>query len=153
MSNTNDLSNRTLTLERTFDAPLALVWEAWTKPKHITHWWGPKGMPVKIAQHDFRVGGHWKYIMPFPDGSEFIGEGTYSEIVEFKKTVTSADFKPMTEGVEMTMLFEELGDKTKFTFKVLHKTEEYKLQQEKMGFYNGWGTVFEGLNSYLIKKQ
>ncbi len=151
MNNSNDTEKRTLTLERTFNAPIELVWEAWTKPEHIAHWWGPRGMPVNIIEHNFKVGGHWKYSMPMPNGNEFISEGIYSEIIEHSKIVTAADFKPMTEGVQMTMLFEEDGDKTKFIFKVLHQTEEYKLQQEKMGFYNGWGSVFEGLNDYLVK--
>ena len=42
MSNMNDAKNRTLTLKRTFDAPVKLVWEAWTQPEHIINWWAPK---------------------------------------------------------------------------------------------------------------
>ena len=56
---------------------------------------------------------------------------------------------PMTEGVEIQALFEENGDKTNFTFNCVHPTEEYCKQQEKMGFYNGWGSVFDRLNEYL----
>ena len=149
MSKVNDASNRTLTLERTFNAPIKLVWEAWTQPEHIAHWWGPKGMESKVIEHDFRVGGKWKYAMEMPDGNEFISEGVYSVIVELEKIFSSASFKPMTEGVEIQALFEENGDKTNFTFNCVHPTEEYCKQQEKMGFYNGWGSVFEGLNEYL----
>lgn len=149
MSETNEMNNRTLTLKRTFSAPIKLVWEAWTQPEHIALWWGPKGMEVKVIEHDFRVGGKWKYTMKMPDGNEFITEGVYSEIVELEKIISSADFKPMTEGVEIQALFEENGDKTKFTFNVVHPTEEYCKQQEKMGFYNGWGSVFDGLETYL----
>ncbi len=149
MSETNEMNNRTLTLKRTFDAPFKLVWEAWTQPEHIALWWGPKGMEVKVVEHDFRVGGIWKYTMKMPDGNEFITEGVYSEIVELEKIISSADFKPMTEGVEIQALFEENGDKTNFTFNVVHATEEYCKQQEKMGFYNGWGSVFDGLETYL----
>ena len=152
MSKTNDASNRTLTLERTFNAPIKLVWEAWTQPEHIAMWWGPKGMDTKVIEHDCRVGGKWKYIMVMPDGKEFIADGEYSEIVALKKIVTSANFKPMTEGVEMYALFEENGDKTHFTFNVVHPTEEYCKQQEQMGFYNGWGSVFNRLDEYLQKE-
>lgn len=141
--------NCTLTLERVFDAPVKLVWEAWTQPEHISQWWGPKGMKTKINKHDFTVGGEWEYIMTMPDGNDFIGNGIYSEIVEEKKIVTSANFKPMTEGVEMHMLFESEGEKTKFTFHVVHETEEYCKQQEKMGFYNGWGSTFDRLLDYV----
>jgi uncharacterized protein YndB with AHSA1/START domain len=145
----NDAKNRTLTLQRTFDAPVKLVWKAWTQPEHIINWWAPKGMKIEVVEHDFSVGGKWKYVIPMPDGSEFISEGEYWEIVEFKKIITTANFKPMTEGVEIQVLFEENGDKTNFTFNVVHQTEEYCKQQEKMGFYNGWGTAFDRLETFV----
>lgn len=149
MSKTNEASNCTLTLERTFNAPIELVWEAWTRPEHIALWWGPKGMETKVLEHDFKVGGKWKYVMSMPDGNEFIADGVYSEIVELKKIVSSANFKPMTVGVEIQALFEENGNKTKFTFNCVHPTEEYCKQQEKMGFYNGWGSTFDRLDNYV----
>ncbi|MBO6515002.1 MAG: SRPBCC domain-containing protein [Bacteroidia bacterium] len=145
----NTTDNRTLTLERIFDAPIDLVWEAWTKPDHIVKWWAPEGMMVQVVAHDFRVGGKWKYTMPMPDGSEFVSEGEYTEIEEGRKIVTSANFRPMTEGVELQAIFEESGDKTKFTFNVVHATEAYCRQQEEMGFYNGWGSTFERLNALV----
>jgi len=145
----NDLAKRTLSLRKTFDAPIDLVWEAWTQPEHIARWWGPKGMSITVVEHNFKVGGKWKYSMPMPDGSEFISEGQYSEIVKFKKIVTSANFRPMTEGVEIRALFEKNGEKTNFTFSVVHPTEEYCKQQEQMGFYNGWGSAFTRLEGFL----
>lgn len=138
-------------MKRTFEVPVKTVWEAWTQSEHIMQWWAPKGMMIKVVEHNFKVGGTWKYTMPMPDGSEFISEGKYLEIVEFKKIVTTADFKPMTEGVEMHVLFEEDGDQTHFTFSIIHETEEYCRQQEKMGFYNGWGSAFDRLDSLLKK--
>jgi uncharacterized protein YndB with AHSA1/START domain len=151
MANQNDISKRILTLKRTFNASRETVWEAWTKPEHIIKWWAPNKMPAKVVEHEFKVGGKWKYTMSMPDGSEFISYGVYSEIIEPEKLVTTANFIPMTEGVIMQILLEEDGDKTIFTFSVIHPTEEYCRQQEKMGFYNGWGTAFERLNEYLMK--
>ena len=146
MSNTD---SPTLIIQRAFNAPINLVWDAWTQAEQIALWWGPKGMQTKVIQHDFKVGGSWKYVMTMPDGNEFITEGVYSEIVELEKIVSSADFKPMTEGVEIQALFEAKEDKTNFTFKVVHPTAEYCRQQEKMGFYMGWGSTFDRLNEYL----
>ena len=145
----NDLANRTLTIEKTFNAPVQLVWDAWTKSEHILKWWAPNGMESRVINHDFKVGGKWKYSMLMPDGSEFISEGTYKEIVELKKIVTSADFKPMTQDVELQAYFEADGGKTKFSFSVIHATPEYCKQQEEMGFYNGWGSAFERLEEAL----
>jgi len=149
MEEKNDLAKRILTIKKTFDAPLELVWEAWVQPEHIVKWWAPKGMAIKVVKHEFKVGGEWKYTMLMPDGNEFISEGVYSEIVMLKKIITSANFRPMTEGVEMRSLFEKDSDKTHFTFSVVHPTEEYKIQQEKMGFYNGWGSALTRLEALL----
>ncbi len=137
----SDLANRTLTIEKTFNAPVKVVWEAWTQTEHIVKWWAPKGMTIKVLEHNFNEGGKWKYSMPMPDGNEFISEGVYKEIVEFEKIITSADFKPMTNNVEMQVYFKADGEQTRFTFSVVHETAEYCKQQEEMGFYNGWGTV------------
>ncbi len=149
MSESNLPKNRTLTLERTFDAPLELVWEAWTQPEHVAQWWGPKGMETTVLEHNFTVGGQWKYLMKMPDGSEFLADGVYSEIVEYQKVVSTANFKPMTENVEIHAIFEAAGEQTKFTFHCVHETEAYCKQQEEMGFYNGWGSVFDRLAEFV----
>ena len=146
-----DKLKRTVTIKRTFDAPIALVWKAWTQPEHILQWWSPKGSPTKIIEHSFTVGGKWKYAMSMPNGQEFIAEGEYKEIVEFEKIISTANFRPMTEGVEIQSYFEEDGDKTNFTFHVVHPTEAYKIQQEKMGILNGWGSVFDRLDALLLE--
>jgi len=152
MSKMNDAKNRTLTIKKVFNALIKIVWEAWIKPDHIVQWWAPKGMKVTVIKHDFKVGGKWKFVMPMPDGNEFISEGQYLEIVEFNKIITTADFKPMTEGVELQVFFEADGDKTNFTFSVIHATEEYCKQQEKMGFYNGWGSAFDRMEALIINQ-
>lgn len=149
MSKSTDLDARTLSLSRTFKAPIALVWEAWTQAEHIAQWWGPKGMNTRVVKHEFKVGGEWEYVMTMPDGSEFISEGVYSEIVKLAKIISSANFKPMTEGVELQALFQANGEATDFTFHVVHPTEAYCKQQADMGFMKGWGSVFDRLETHL----
>ncbi len=151
MSEVAAIEKRTLTLERSFDAPRDLVWEAWTQPEHIANWWGPAGMQTNIESHDFAEGGDWRFTMKMPNGQDFVSYGTYSRIVKPELIETSANFIPMTEGVTLVASFSEDGDKTHFVFKVIHPTEAYCKQQEEMGFYNGWGSVFEGLNKYLVQ--
>ncbi|WP_299278647.1 SRPBCC domain-containing protein [uncultured Psychroserpens sp.] len=145
--------NKTVTIQRTFNAPIELVWEAWTTPEHIAKWWSPKGMTTKIIEHSFTVGGKWKYIMPMPNGNEFTAEGIYTEIVELEKICSLANFRPMTEGVEIQSIFKKNGQKTEFTFHVIHPTEAYKIAQEKMGIQNGWGSVFNRLDEFLTDKK
>lgn len=145
----SDLKNRTTTINKLLDAPIELVWEAWTKPEHIANWWAPKGMKLDIKKHEFRVGGDWEYSMLMPNGAEFSTDGKYILIEELSKIFSTANFRPMTEGVEIQSIFKKEGAKTQFTFNVVHDTEAYRIAQEKMGAMNGWGSVFENLNSYL----
>jgi uncharacterized protein YndB with AHSA1/START domain len=147
----SNIENRTLTIKKTLKAPIQLVWDAWTNPEHIAKWWGPKGMETRIEKHELKVGGEWKFAMRMPDGGDFIGEGVYEVIDAPNKLVTSANFRPMTEGVQLEVLLKEEGDVTFFTFNVLHDTEEYCQAQEKMGFYNGWGSTFERLKELVEK--
>ena len=149
MNETNDLNKRVLVLVRTFKAPLKLVWEAWTQPEHIALWWGPRGMSTKVSELDFRTGGRWKYIMTAPNGARFESGGVFTEIISYKKIVSTADFEPVTHGVIISALFEDLGNKTKLTFSVTHPTEEYCRKQERMGVMNGWGANFDELEKYL----
>jgi uncharacterized protein YndB with AHSA1/START domain len=155
MSKSNDAKNRTLTIKKVFNAPVHLVWNAWTAADQIVQWWAPQGMKIQVVEHNFTVGGKWKFSMPMPNGGDFVSEGTYLEIIEHQKIVTSADFKPMTENVELHVSFEADGDKTNFEFSVIHETEEYCKAQEKMGFYNGWGSALtrmeEIINTQLNK--
>jgi len=51
--------------------------------------------------------------------------------------------------VILEVILENKGDQTDFTFNVIHETEEYKIQQEKMGIYNGWGSTFDRLQKLL----
>ncbi|WP_235296603.1 SRPBCC family protein [Portibacter marinus] len=149
MIDSNEYMNRTVQIKRILNAPISLVWEAWSEPEHIVHWWNPKGSDTQIEKHDFKVGGEWKYTMLMPNGKPFIAEGRYVEIIYHEKICSVADFKPMTSNVEIQALFKSLGDQTEFTFNVIHPTVEYKIQQEKMGIQNGWGSVFNRLEEYL----
>src|SRR5882724_6733719 len=62
-----------MVVTRVFDAPRALVWEAWTNPKYVMQWWGPKGFTAPFCEMDFRVGGKFLCCMRAPDGQECWG--------------------------------------------------------------------------------
>jgi rifampin ADP-ribosylating transferase len=59
---------RSITVERSFAAPLDLVWSAWTDPAILCQWWAPKPYACVITSLDFRVGGRWSYFMHGPEG-------------------------------------------------------------------------------------
>ena len=59
-----------MVVTRIFDAPRELVWKAWTDPKYVMQWWGPKGFTAPVCEMDFRVGGKLLCCMKAPDGQE-----------------------------------------------------------------------------------
>ena len=81
-----------MVVTRVFDAPRELVWKAWTDPKYVMQWWGPKGFTAPFCQIDFRVGGKFLCCMRAPDGKEFWNGGEYHEIVLHEKIVSSMYF-------------------------------------------------------------
>ena len=142
-------AERTLSISKIINAPVESVWKAWTNPEDIAMWWGPKDLPVKIVNHDFKIGGKWRYTMKLPDGNTFISDGSYADIVDYKKISASADFKPMTLGVVFQVIFTVKGKGTRIDFHVLHPTVAYCKQQEEAGFYKGWNAAFERLGDFL----
>jgi len=122
-----------MVVTRVFDAPRELVWKAWTDPKYVMQWWGPKGFTSPHCEIDFRVGGKFLFCMRTPDGQEGWNAGEYHEIILHEKIVSSMYFSdskgnkvdPAELGIEHeaiedahdVVLFEDLGNgRTKLTF-------------------------------------
>ena len=148
-----------LVLERTIDAPINLVWEAYTNPEHLKQWFAPKPYRISELDMDLRPGGIFRIRMEGPDGFD-TGHGNAGcvlEVVEGKKLAwTSAlgpEFRPaeMGEGCEsfpMTAVVsfaDAGGGKTLYRAVALHRNEADRDAHEKMGFNDGWGKCAEQL--------
>lgn len=79
-------------ITRTFDAPLALVWEMYAKEEHLRHWWGPKGFTWVGGKLDFRPGGYFLYGMRAPTGQEMWGRFDYRAIELLKRLEFTTSF-------------------------------------------------------------
>jgi uncharacterized protein YndB with AHSA1/START domain len=145
-----------MVVSRVFDAPRELVWKAWTDPKYVMQWWGPKGFTAPFCQMDFRVGGKFLCCMRAPDGQEFWNGGEYHEIVPYEKIVSSMYFsdakgnkvEPEHYGIEHeaienvhdVILFEDLGNgQTKLTFIGNEPMESAK----NSGQLEGWNQILD----------
>lgn len=81
-----------VTLERIFNAPRELVWQAWTDPEHLKRWWGPEHFTAPVIQLDFRVGGKYLYCMQGPDGTRYWSTGSFKEIVPQERIIYTDSF-------------------------------------------------------------
>ena len=86
------MNDPVFSLDRTFDAPLKLMWEVYTQEKHLARWWGPKGFTWVKGDLDFRPGGHFHYCMRAPTGDEMWGHFEYREIDPLKRIVFTTGF-------------------------------------------------------------
>jgi uncharacterized protein YndB with AHSA1/START domain len=80
-------AEREIMLSRVFDAPREMVWEAWTDPKQVALWWGPKGFTTTIEVMDVRPDGMWKHVMHGPDGTDYPNESLFLEVVQYERLV------------------------------------------------------------------
>jgi uncharacterized protein YndB with AHSA1/START domain len=80
-------SDREIVISRDFAAPRDLVWRAWTDPKQVVRWWGPRGFTTTIETMDVRPGGIWKQVLHGPDGAHYPNSSIFTEVVEFERIV------------------------------------------------------------------
>ncbi|MCA9277050.1 MAG: SRPBCC domain-containing protein [Phycisphaerales bacterium] len=80
-------SDTEIVIERTLQAPPAVVWSAWDSADHLGKWWGPDGFTMTTKSFDFRPGGQWRYVMHGPDGTDYPNLITYLEIDEPNRIV------------------------------------------------------------------
>ena len=104
---------------RVFDAPRALVFAAFTDPKHLAQWWGPDGFTTTTSAFDMRPGGVWRFVMHGPDGRDYENRITFDEIVKPERIAYhhggGDDVEPVQFNTVVT--FEDLGGKTRLTWR------------------------------------
>lgn len=140
----------TIVMTHVFDAPRKLVFEAYTNPKHIPHWWGPRRLTTTIDTMDVRPGGEWRFVQRAPDGKEFGFHGTYREIVPPERMVATFEFEGMPGHVLVdTVTLEEQEGKTKLTITSLFQSVEDRDGMLQSGMESGASESIERLAELL----
>ncbi len=117
----DSLKNRRMSISRLIKAPRHLVWEVWTNPEHIKHWWGPNGFTNTIHKMEVKQGGVWEFIMHGPDGTDYKNKNVFSEVVEGEKLVYNHVTGPLFEA---TITLVSQGDDTQVTMTSVFESEE-----------------------------
>ncbi len=110
----NDLQDRQLVITRLVNAPRELVWEAWTHPEHVRHWWGPDGFTHSIHEMEVRPGGVWRFMMHGPDGRDYPNKILFTEVVKPEKLMYDHSSGQENEPAlfSTVVIFEDRGEKT-----------------------------------------
>jgi uncharacterized protein YndB with AHSA1/START domain len=124
----NSREGRELLISRMLNAPVELVWEAWTNPEHVANWWGPDGFTNTVTTMDMTVGGEWNLVMHGPDGTDYKNKSIFKEIIPFKKIV----YEHVTSPKFLTTIeFEAQGEKTFINWHMLFESKEQFIQVVK----------------------
>ncbi len=152
-----------LVLERTFRAPRALVFAAFTQAEHLRRWWGPRGWELSHCTVDLRPGGRWHYCMKCVDreqgdfyGMESWGLGIYDKVGAPEQLVYTDYFSDAQGGInaempapQTTLIFEETGEGTRVISRSVYPSEDALKTVMDMGMLQGVTQTWDRLAEYL----
>ncbi|MCT8328490.1 SRPBCC family protein [Albidovulum sediminis] len=149
-----DLDPKTdLHFTRTLAVPRSLVWECWTSPEHIPHFFVPRPHRVTACDLDLRVGGRFNTTFEV-EGNLMENHGVYLEVVPEERLVFTDAYregwKPAPDPfmTALLLLSDAAGGGTTYTAIARHRSAETAEAHKAMGFYDGWGTVVDQLEDY-----
>lgn len=144
-TSTSTMADREFTLHYTFDAPRAAVYAAYTDPKLVAKWWGPKGTTTRIDKMEVRPGGAWRFVQT-GGGKEMAFSGVYKEV----KPVSRLSYTFVTEGMQQPELLAtvdlvEAGGKTKLTLTNLCASKQQRDAMLQYGAQAGANVAWDRL--------
>lgn len=160
---------RDFVISRVFDAPRDMVFRAWTEPKQLARWWGPKMFSAPTCEADVRPDGAYRIVMRSPDGVEYPMRGVYVEVTENERLVYTADIsghppeweaefqkhagksQPVGEILNI-ITFEEQGAGTKLTVRMRFGSAAVRDAMVKMGMNEGWSSSLDRLTELLASR-
>lgn len=150
---TNEAAQRELTIRRSFAAPRALVFSAWTEPQHVAQWSCPRGFTFTDNRGDLRVGGTFSATMRSPEGTYHRLRGEYREIAPPERLAFThcwvdehGHAGPQTL---VTVTLTERNGRTEMTF---HQGL-FESVAARDGHEQGWTSCFERLGELLARLQ
>jgi uncharacterized protein YndB with AHSA1/START domain len=149
-----DTADREIVLTRAFDAPRELVWEAWTRPEHIDHWWGPRAFTTTTqpGAMDVAPGGVWTFTMEGM-GMTFPNYILFHEVVRPERLVYDhGSDQESGPQFHVTVTFAEDEGRTRVTMRSLFPTAEARRKVvEEFGAIEGGQQTLERLGEYLAR--
>ncbi len=144
------MTNKRITLERTYQASLADLWALWTTKEGVESWWGPEGFRVEVTSIDVRAGGSLVYhmIAATPEMVSFMKSQNmqashearlrYTEVSRHERLayLHAADFIPgvASYDVASTVEFQASGDSVRMVLSFDPMHDALWTERQKMGW-------------------
>lgn len=153
--NVDKIKNQ-IKVARSFNAPIDLVWAAWTESDILDQWWAPKPWTAQTKTMDFREGGYWLYAMVSPEKEKHWSRVDYIKIMP-EKFFSSVDGFCDANGNPNDSLprntwennFTEQGDETVVDILLSFDSLEDLEKIIGMGFQEGFTAGLENLEQYI----
>ena len=143
---------RELVMQRTFNAPRALVWEVLSKPEHVRRWYGPRSDTMTVCELDFRVGGAWRFVLESQNGGGCAFRGHFREIVFPEKIVQTTEFEDMPGHISLeTLTLEEQDGQTTMTILCQFDSTQDRDGMLYSGMEEGAGQSYDRLEELLAQ--
>lgn len=146
---------QSITVVRTFDAPVAEVFAAWTDPALMREWLVPVFCKITDVSADVRPGGSYRIVIVGPFGGKHITTGEYREVVPNKRLVQTWVLEGQSRAVDayptlLSVDFRELGpNSTEITL----RQEQLRTRADRSGNLMGWRLCFKKLDKLLRRKR
>jgi uncharacterized protein YndB with AHSA1/START domain len=142
-------SERELVVTRVFDAPVRLVYDAWTKPDLFKLWWAPKssGVPMLSCEMDVRTGGSYRIAFGHNAAHARAFFGRYLDVAPQSRLVWTND--EGDEGAVTTVSFEDVDGRTRLILQELYPTKE-ALDASFVGMEDAMPEQFGQLDELLV---
>lgn len=142
-------TDRELRIERLFDAPRALVYEAWTNPALLSQWWGPAHYPSTQLDMDVRPGGRWRNCLTSVETGEGLWQnGVFTEVAPLEKLVFTFVWEEAGERGEANTVTVTFEDRERQTLVTLIQ-QPFLSAHEAEGHGDGWWSSFDRLQTLL----
>lgn len=140
-----------LVLTRSFDAPREQVFAACTRPELMMRWFALPGHSVVTCEEDQRVGGHYRWVMRGPDGTESVMKGQYKEFAAPERVAaTQVKDTPGGETEELvTSVFTEVDGRTTLTCTVSYPSRDRRDAVMASGLTSADAEAYDRLQALL----
>ena len=141
-------------ISRIYDAPVEIVWEAWTDVKQVGKWWGPRGFSITTHSMEVKIGGLWDFVMHGPDGVDYPNKIKFLEIDKYSRMIYDhAGNDEKAPLFRVTVNFQETEGKTKLEMTMALPTAEAAAETRKIIKKAGGESTWDRLAEYLAPSE